>query len=190
MHHADKAAVTGVEGITLQDVLPKRDKMWWNYPKLLKHNLLLMSAIISDITTGYDQSMLNGLQIIPGWRQYFGNPTGQRLGTMSNGVRFGQIGALVVIAPLIQRYGRRVPIAIGSGILLAGVVLQTAAQNYAMFVVGRILIGFGNNIQQTTCPVLLAELTYPDQRPKIVGITNTTGSLGQLLAAVSEDRSL
>lgn len=105
--------------------------------------------------------------------------------TVSNGIRFGQIGALVIIAPLIQEYGRRVPIAIGSAILLVGVVLQTAAQNYSMFVVGPVLIGFGNNIQQSTCPILLAELTYPDQRPKIVGITNTTGSLGQLMAAVS-----
>lgn len=69
MHHADKTAVTGVEGVTLQDVIPKRDKMWWTYPKLLKLNLLLISAIISDITNGYDQSMLNGLQIIPGWRK-------------------------------------------------------------------------------------------------------------------------
>lgn len=190
MYHADKTTVTGVEGVTLQDVLPKRDKMWWNYPKLLKLNLLLLCAIISSVTNGYDQSMLNGLQIIPRWRKYFGNPTGQRLGTITNGIRFGQIGALFIIAPLVQRYGRRVPIAVGSVILLVGVVLQTAAQNYGMFLVGRILIGFGNNIQQTTCPILLAELTYPDQRPKIVGITNTTGSLGQLMAAVSKNSEL
>jgi MFS family permease len=115
----------------------------------------------------------------------FHNPKGQRLGTITNGIRFGQVGALFITAPLIQRYGRRVPIALGSAILLVGVVLQTSAQNYGMFLVGRILIGFGNNIQQTTCPILLAELTYPDQRPKIIGITNTTGSLGQLMAAVS-----
>jgi hypothetical protein len=146
MHHVDKAIVTGVEGVMLDDVLPKRDKMWWNYPKLLKLNLLLMCAIVSDITNGYDGSMLNGLQIIPGWRSYFGSPAGQRLGTISNGVRFGQIASLVVVAPLVQKYGRRVPIAIDSAILLVGVVLQTAAQNYSMFVVARILIGFGNNI--------------------------------------------
>lgn len=127
--------------------------------------------------------MLNGLQIIPAWSKYFGTPTGQRLGTISNGIRFGQIGSLIIIAPLNQKYGRRVPIAIGSAILLVGVVLQTAAQNYGMFVAARILIGFGNGIQQTTCPILLAELTYPSQRPTIVGITNTTGSLGQLMAA-------
>lgn len=86
--------------------------------------------------------MLNSLQIIPGWRKYFGHPAGQRLGTISNRIRFGEIAALPIIAPLIQKYGRRVPIAIGSVILLVGVILQTAAQNYGMFLVGRILIGF------------------------------------------------
>jgi MFS family permease len=69
--------------------------------------------------------------------QSFGTPTGQRLGTITNGMRFGQVAALFVIAPLVQKFGRRVPIAIGSSILLVGVILQTAAQNYGMFVVGR-----------------------------------------------------
>jgi sugar porter (SP) family MFS transporter len=183
MHHSDKTGATGVDGVMVKDVLPKRAKMWWNYPKLLKLNLLLMCAIVSDITNGYDGSMLNGLQIIPEWRKYFGNPTGQRLGTISNGVRFGQIASLIVISPLLRKYGRRLPIALGSAILLVGVVLQTAAQSYGMFMAGRILIGFGNGIQQTACPILLAELTYPSQRPAIVGITNTTGNLGQLMAA-------
>jgi hypothetical protein len=47
MNHADRAAATGVEGVTVKDILPKRDKMWWNYPKLLKLNLLLMCAIVN-----------------------------------------------------------------------------------------------------------------------------------------------
>lgn len=38
MRHVDKTAVTGVDGVMLQDVIPKRDKMWWCYPKLLKLN--------------------------------------------------------------------------------------------------------------------------------------------------------
>lgn len=67
--------------------------------------------------------------------------------------------------------------------MLVGIALQTAAQNLAMFVIGRVLIGFGNNIQQAAAPILLAELAYPSQRPAIMGIMNTTGSLGQLMAA-------
>src|ERR1700678_3358667 len=117
--------------------------------------------------------MLNGLQILPEWRTFFGNPTGSRLGSISNGVRYGQIGALFVTAPLIQRLGRKKPITFGSAILLVGVVLQTVSQNYAMFVVSRLLIGFGNTIQTTACPILISELSHPSQRTQMVGIMNS-----------------
>jgi sugar porter (SP) family MFS transporter len=127
--------------------------------------------------------MLNGLQILPEWRKFFGYPAGSRLGSISNGVRYGQLGALFISAPLIQRLGRKKPIAIGSAILLVGVILQTAAQNYAMFVAGRFLIGFGNTVQTTACPILISELSHPSQRTQMVGIMNSTGSLGQLIAA-------
>ncbi|OZJ02228.1 hypothetical protein BZG36_04982 [Bifiguratus adelaidae] len=52
-----------------------------------------------------------------------------------------------------------------------------------MFVIGRVLIGFGNGIQITAYPVLVAELAYPTQRTHITGFMNTTGSLGSLMAA-------
>jgi hypothetical protein len=52
MRHTNKTAATGVDGVMVKDVLPKRDKMWWSYPKLLKLNLLLMCAIINDFTNG------------------------------------------------------------------------------------------------------------------------------------------
>ena len=133
--------------------------------------------------TGYDGSMLNGLQILPEWRNFFGHPTGSRLGSITNGVRYGQLGALFISAPLIQRLGRKKPIAIGSSILLVGVILQCAAQNYGTFVAGRFLIGFGNTIQTTACPILISELSHPSQRTQMVGIMNSTGSLGQLMAA-------
>ncbi|PMD37024.1 general substrate transporter [Hyaloscypha variabilis F] len=183
MLHVDKAAAVGVEGIMLQDILPKRDKMWWSYSKLRTLNFLLLCAIVTDITNGYDGSMLNGIQSVPEWQKFFDHPKGSRLGTISNGVRYGQLAALPVCAAIIQRYGRKWPIAFGSAILLVGVVLQTAAQNYAMFVLGRIFIGFGNTIQTTACPILISELAYPSQRAQMVGIMNTTGSLGSLMAA-------
>lgn len=135
------------------------------------------------VWTGYDGSMLNGLQILPEWRRFFGNPTKSKLNSISNGVRYGQIGALFIAAPLIQRLGRKKPIALSSAILLVGIILQAASQNYAIFVVSRLLIGFGNTIQTTACPILISELSHPSQRTQMVGIMNSTGSQGQLLAA-------
>lgn len=182
MRHFDAAAVEGVEGVQLQQ-LDKRDRMWWHYPGLRKLNWLLMGCIVCDVTNGYDGSMLNGLQITNQWQEFFHHPKGTSLGTLSNGTRYGQLVALLVIAPLLERFGRRKPIIFGSCILLLGVALQTAAQSYGMFLAGRLLIGFGNAIQSIASPVLVSELAYPFQRTQMVGILNTTGSFGQIMAA-------
>jgi sugar porter (SP) family MFS transporter len=182
MRHFNASAVEGVHGVQLHQ-LDKRDRMWWHYPGLRTLNLLLLGCIVTDVTNGYDGSMLNGLQITTQWQEFFDHPKGAHLGTLSNGTRYGQLASLLVAAPMMERLGRRRPIAIGSCILLVGIALQTAATNYSMFLVGRLLIGFGNSIQTLACPVLASELAYPFQRPTIIGIENTTGSLGQIMAA-------
>ncbi|CEJ54954.1 hypothetical protein PMG11_01240 [Penicillium brasilianum] len=182
MFHVDKSRVTGVEGVTLQRT-DQRTRLWWHYPGLRSLNLILLGCIVCDVTNGYDGSMLNGLQIIDRWEEALGHPTGIRLGTITSGTRYGQLGALLVAAPLIQRLGRRMPIIIGSCLLLVGAALQAASVGYNMFVVSRVLIGFANTIQNMACPILAAELAHPFQRTQIIGIQNTTGSLGQIMAA-------
>ena len=164
-----KSNVSGVDGIVLRNVLPKRDRLWIFYPHLLSLNLVLLGAIVCNVTNGFDNSMLNGLQIIPAWQEYFDNPKGGRLGLIANAARIGQIASLPIISPLLHKFGRRIPIAIGSSILLVGVAIQASAQNYSMFVIGRVLLGFGNNIQECTCPILISELAYPSQRATVTG---------------------
>ncbi|WPG98154.1 Hypothetical protein R9X50_00094000 [Acrodontium crateriforme] len=183
LHAADPGQVHGVGGTVLKQVLPKRDKLWVFYPNLLQLNLLLLGAIVADVTNGYDNSMLNGLQILPAWQSYFGHPKDARLGLITNGARIGQVAALFIISPLINRLGRRWPILIGSVIIVLGIALQSAAKNATMFILGRVLLGFGNNIQQCACPILVSELAYPDQRAPMTAILNTTGSIGQIMAA-------
>jgi MFS family permease len=180
---ADRNQAQGVGGVVLCDVLPKRDKLWIFYPGLLQLNICLLGALVCDVTNGYDGSMLNGIQSVDPWQDYFHHPKGGHLGLITNGARIGQIAALIIISPLINWLGRRWPIVIGSVIILGGVALQSASKNVAMFVLGRVMLGFGNNIQQCASPILISELAYPVQRPKITAIMNTTGSLGQIMAA-------
>ncbi|KAJ5641448.1 hypothetical protein N7490_005448 [Penicillium lividum] len=182
MFHVDKSGVRGIEGVTLRET-DQRTRFWWHYPGLRSLNLLLLGCIVCDMTNGYDGSMLNGLQSIEQWQDALGHPTGTRLGNITSGTRYGQLGALLVAAPMLQRLGRRLPIVIGSCILLLGVALQAASASYDMFVVARVLIGFGNTIQNMACPILASELAHPFQRTQIIGIQNTTGSLGQIMAA-------
>ncbi|CEL11124.1 general substrate transporter [Aspergillus pseudodeflectus] len=171
------------EGLALKDVIPKDRKPWWKDWTLLKLNTLLLCALITQIASGYDSSMLNGMQSLPQWQKYFGSPTGTRLGAMTFGPTGGILISVLVSSQLCEKFGRRWPICGGSIIIIFGSILQTAAINYGMFVVSRFFVGFGLGIVATAAPPLLTEVAYPTHRGKLVSFYLVTWSLGSLIAA-------
>ncbi|KAK0103676.1 hypothetical protein ONS95_005686 [Cadophora gregata] len=171
------------EGLSLQDVLPKRTKPWYRTPGLLKLNVLMLCALLTQIASGFDSSMLNGMQSLPQWQAFFGTPTGTRLGAMTFGPTGGILISVLVSSQLCERFGRRYPICGGSLIIIFGSILQTASINYGMFVVSRFFVGFGLGIVATAAPPLLSEVAYPEHRGKLVSFYLTTWSLGSLIAA-------
>ncbi len=70
---------------SLFDYMPNYDKPWYRVPHLLKLNLTLIVIMVSSTTSGYDSSMLNGLQSVAKWSNDMGKPQGAVLGAMSNG---------------------------------------------------------------------------------------------------------
>jgi hypothetical protein len=44
--------VANDEGVMLNDIIPARNKLWWHYPGLRTLNLLLLCAVVTDITNG------------------------------------------------------------------------------------------------------------------------------------------
>jgi len=136
------------------------------YPFLFSGFLMLTSQ-----TNGYDGSMMNGLNILPSYTNYFNlNPATTGLNTASAfiGGFFGPIFSGVIS----DRLGRRPAIFWGSVITLVGVLLQTAAQDIAMFVVARIVLGFGSALSGIAGGVYLSE-TFPSQwRAWGVGMLN------------------
>ena len=45
--------------------------------------LLKMISLITSSTNGYDGSMMNGLQSLTQWSEYFNKPTGGKLGLLN-----------------------------------------------------------------------------------------------------------
>lgn len=68
-----------------------------------------------------------------------------------------------------NRFGHLRTIRIAAIISLIGVTLQTAAQNYVMLIVGRILGGPASGIIFTICPVYASEIAPPQLRGRIGG---------------------
>ncbi|KPI36888.1 High-affinity glucose transporter [Cyphellophora attinorum] len=144
--------------------------------------LLMMCSIVQSTTGGYDGSMLNGLNILPVYTDYF-NLTPATTGLNTASVFIGGFLGPLVSGIITDRCGRRPAILYGSVITLIGITLQTAAQNIAMFVIGRIILGFGSAIQGIAGGVYLSE-TFPARwRAWGVGLLNDFYYVGALIAA-------
>ena len=103
--------------------------------------------------------MLNGLNILPQYTDYF------KLNETIMGVSTAAIFIGGCLAPacsgfLCDRMGRRPAIFWGSIIAVASMALQSAAQNVAMFIVARVLIGFGAALANIASSTYLSE-TFP-----------------------------
>ncbi|KAL1852068.1 hypothetical protein VTK73DRAFT_9309 [Phialemonium thermophilum] len=144
--------------------------------------LLVLSSCVTATVIGYDGSMMNGLNILPSYTAYF-ELTTTTLALNTSSVWLGAFVASVVFAKVPDYIGRRPAMFWASVLTLLAAVVQAAAQNVAMFVVGRILIGFGTGCSSIAAPVYLAETLPLRWRGWGLGIVYDFWYVGGLIAA-------
>lgn len=123
--------------------------------------LLLLCSMVQSTTGGYDGSMLNGLNILPSYTDYFrlnAATTGLNTASVFIGGFFGPIWSGIIA----DKCGRRPAMLYGTAVTLVGIILQAASQNVPMFVVSRIILGWGGQIQSIAGVVYLSE-TFPSR---------------------------
>ena len=135
--------------------------------------LLFPAAVVSYATSGYDGSMMNGLQTVEQWDNFFGNPRSAQLGLMSAIMSLGSICSTPVAPWVADRFGRRWGITVGSIIMIIGAIIQCESVNFAMFVISRFILGFGLSFATTASPSLVSELSHPKDRVTVTAICNT-----------------
>ncbi|QGI83742.1 hypothetical protein CEK25_010471 [Fusarium fujikuroi] len=145
--------------------------------------LLFPACVVSYATSGYDGSMMNSLQTVSYWDDFFDNPRGSQLGLMSAIMSLGSICSTPIAPFVADKYGRRWGITTGSIIMIAGAILQCESTNFAMFVVSRFILGFGLSFATTASPSMVSELSHPKDRVTITAICNTCWFLGSIAAA-------
>ncbi|KIL88267.1 lactose permease [Fusarium avenaceum] len=169
--------------LALDDQLSAGWFSWFTNKGILKLNAILCLSLISSYATGYDGSMMNGLQSLDTWKADFNNPDANKLAILNAIQNIGQLVALPFCAMFCDKFGRRPALVTGAAIMLVGVGLQGGAQNTGMFIAARGILGFGLALNITAAPVLIMELAYPTQRAPMVSIYNTLWGLGALSAA-------
>ncbi|OJJ77918.1 hypothetical protein ASPBRDRAFT_114178 [Aspergillus brasiliensis CBS 101740] len=172
-----------IVGEALAAVLPQHDKPWFRVPHLLKLNLILLVPLLSSAVAGYDGSLMNGLQSISEWKDYFGNPTGSILGVVNAAQSIGSVVSLPVVGWLSDRLGRRLTLLMGAVTIVAASAIQAASVKYGMFVFSRVLVGVGSMLVVQPAPMLITELAYPTHRGKYTSAFWTMYYLGAILAS-------
>ncbi|KAI1385480.1 general substrate transporter [Hypoxylon trugodes] len=170
-------------GSALAETLPESSKPWYRTWHIVKLNLVLLVPLLSSASLGYDGSMMNGLQTLPQWKHFFGNPEGAILGLMNAVYPLGKVFALFLVTYVSDRFGRKLPVLIGLVTCVGFAIMQGLSQNLATFVTARALLGFFTSFISQPSPVLITELAYPTQRGKVTALYNTFFYFGAIFAA-------
>lgn len=125
---------------------------------------------------------MNGLNILPSYNNYF-NLDPATTGALTSSVWIGGILAGLTYGSITDLIGRRPALFWAAVITIIGVILQTAAQNIAMFIIARIFIGYGTSSSALTGPAYLAETLPSKWRAWGLGVLNDCYYVGGLIAA-------
>jgi sugar porter (SP) family MFS transporter len=165
--------------------LANEDTIWFfRKPNLLYLYLMLFPTCMGiELTSGFDSQMINALQIVPSWNTYFNNPTGSLKGIIAAAYSLGAILSLPFIPIVNDKFGRRWSIFGGSVIMVIGALIQGFAQHAGMYIVARMVLGFGIPTCIVSGSSLIGELAYPKERPIMTSLFNVAYFVGQIVAA-------
>ncbi len=123
---------------------------------------------------------MNGLQSLEQWREYFGHPDGVKLGLINAAQSIGSVLAIPFVGELADRFGRKPVLITGIAVIIIATIIQAASINLPMFVISRLIVGFGGMFVVQPSPMLIAELAYPTHRGKFTSAFWTMYYLGRL----------
>lgn len=99
---------------------------------------------------------MSGLNILPAYKSYF-KLTTATTGLLTSSTYIGSSISCFTFGYIANIIGRKRSIALAAAIQIVGVILMTAANGVPMFVLGRIILGFGNGASGVVGPAWLAE---------------------------------
>ena len=126
---------------------------------------------------------MGGLNTLPEYKKYFHLNTATR-GLNTASINIGELLGCLLVQPFPDRFGRKKAIWAASAISFLGIVLQSASQNIAMFIIARVILGVGATFADAVFPTLLAELLPDRERGPLIGLFFTFYKVGSLLSSL------
>ncbi|KAE9381859.1 hypothetical protein N431DRAFT_476620 [Stipitochalara longipes BDJ] len=145
--------------------------------------LVTFVTTVTAATQGYDSSMMNGLQILPGFEDYFNLSLPLQSFNVAI-VSLGSVFAAPFGAYIPDKYGRKWSMAATAIVSLTGATIQSAAQNSAMFLTGRFLVGVSVTLSCIVSPEYVAEVAHPKYRGSLTSLYGAFWYIGGIIASL------
>ena len=99
---------------------------------------------------------MNGLQALPQWKSYFGNPQGALLGLVNAAQSIGSVLVLPIVGWMSDRFGRRVVLFTGLIGVIIATIIQATSTTLAQFIVSRLVVGAAGMLVVQPAPMLVS----------------------------------
>lgn len=108
----------------------------------------------------------------------------QQQSLVSSGVPLGAVGGALLLGPLNESFGRKNAIIISLVFYTIGAALEAGAIDFAIMMVGRLMVGVGVGLEGGTVPVYVAESVSRKYRGNLVSLYQFMIALGEVLGYV------
>lgn len=128
------------------------------------------SAFVSLFVSlfGYEQGVCLGILTFVTFQKYFNHPTATQIGIVISILEIGAMVASLHVSSILDRFGRKKTILLGTLVFILGGTLQSFAPNLWVFGVGRVFSGIGVGFLSTMVPLYQCEISPVEERGKLV----------------------
>ncbi|KAJ5676183.1 hypothetical protein N7462_009080 [Penicillium macrosclerotiorum] len=136
------------------------------------NNVYLISGLttIGGLIQGFDVSSMSAIIGTEQYKTYFNRPNSVMQGGITASMAGGSLLGSLVSSWTSDSHGRRDSLFIACIIWLVGSTLMCAVQNVAMLIVSRIMNGFAVGMLTSQGPILIAEISLPHQRGRLLSL--------------------
>ncbi|KAJ5132056.1 hypothetical protein N7448_006214 [Penicillium atrosanguineum] len=135
-------------------------------------NVYLISGLttVGGLIQGFDVSSMSAIIGTDQYKTYFNKPDSVLQGGITASMAGGSLLGSLFSSWTSDRLGRRDSLFIACIVWLVGSTLMCAVQDVAMLIVSRILNGFAVGMLTSQGPILIAEISLPHQRGRLLSL--------------------
>ncbi|CAO3667351.1 unnamed protein product [Umbelopsis ramanniana] len=140
-------------------------------------------AAIGGFIFGYDFGVTSGVLVMPAFQEYFAPLTPANKGALNSLMGTGAVFGCLFAGSCSDWRGRRDSIAFFALVFVVGGILQCAAQNLGMQLVGRFVSGLSVGACSVLSPLYMAELAPKEIRGRLVAFQQLMIDIGLFVSS-------